>query len=70
MCDAVGFDYLEYVVKHITIPFVAIGGIKRHHLKELISRGANTICLVTEIIGADDSKERINEIKKIMGENK
>jgi len=70
VCDAVGFDYLEYVVKHITIPFVAIGGIKRHHLKELVSRGATTICLVTEIIGADDIKERINEIKKIMGENR
>ena len=68
--NAVGFDYLEYVVKHITIPFVAIGGIKRHHLKELVSRGATTICLVTEIIGADDIKERINEIKKIMGENR
>ena len=70
VCDAVGFDYLEYVVKHITIPFVAIGGIKRHHLKELVSRGAKTICLVTEIIGAEDIKGRINEIKKILGEDK
>lgn len=69
VCDAVGFEYLAYVVSHITIPFVAIGGIKRHHIKELISRGATTICLVTEIIGADDIKERINEIKTIMGEN-
>jgi thiamine-phosphate pyrophosphorylase len=70
VCDAVGFEYLEYVVKHITIPFVAIGGIKRHHLKDLVLRGAKTICLVTEIIGADDIKQRIHEIKHILGENK
>lgn len=67
---AVGFDYLEYVVKNVTIPFVAIGGIKRHHIMDLISRGTKTICLVTEIIGADDIKQRIAEIKELLGETK
>ncbi|MCP3942572.1 MAG: thiamine phosphate synthase [Desulfobacteraceae bacterium] len=70
VCDAVGFDYLEYVAKTIEIPFVAIGGIKRHNLRQIRSRGAKTICLVTEIIGADDIKKRIYEIKKILGETK
>ncbi len=70
VCDAVGFDYLEYVVKNVSIPFVAIGGIKRHNLREVVSRGAKTICLVTEIIGADDIKKRIDEIKKILGESR
>lgn len=68
VCDAVGFDYLEYVVKNHTIPFVAIGGIKRHNLREVVARGAKTICLVTEIIGAQDIKQRIDEIKALLGE--
>ncbi|MBU0971546.1 MAG: thiamine phosphate synthase [Proteobacteria bacterium] len=68
VCDAVGFDYLEYVVKNHAIPFVAIGGIKRHNLREVVSRGARTICLVTEIIGAQDIKQRIDEIKALLGE--
>ncbi len=67
---AVGFDYLEYIVKNHSIPFVIIGGIKRHHIMDLISRGAKTICLVTEIIGADDIKQRIAEIKELLGETK
>ncbi len=68
VCDAVGFEYLEYVVANHDIPFVAIGGIKRHNLFDVASRGAKTVCLVTEIIGAKDIKKRIKEIKQILGD--
>lgn len=68
VCDAVGFEYLEHVAANHDIPFVAIGGIKRHNIKEVISRGAKTVCLVTEIIGAENIAERINEIKDMIGE--
>ena len=68
VCDAVGFEYLEYVVATHDVPFVAIGGIKRDNLPEVVSRGAKTVCLVTEIISAEDIKKRIKEIKQILGE--
>ncbi|MCG8616228.1 MAG: thiamine phosphate synthase, partial [Desulfobacterales bacterium] len=68
VCDAVGFEYLEHVAANHTLPFVAIGGIKRHNIKEVALRGASTICLVTEIIGAEDIKKRIQDIKRILGE--
>jgi len=70
VCDAVGLEYLEHVVKNHDIPFVAIGGIKRHNLRDVLSRGAETICLVTEIIGAQNIEKRIKEIKQIIGEVK
>ncbi|RUM38583.1 MAG: thiamine phosphate synthase [Desulfobulbus sp.] len=66
VCDAVGFGYLEHIVQNYTIPFVAIGGIKRDNLAEVMQRGAKTVCLVTEIIGAKDIADRIAEIRKIM----
>ncbi|MCF6247964.1 MAG: thiamine phosphate synthase [Desulfobacula sp.] len=68
VCDAVGFEYLEHVVASYDIPFVAIGGIKRGNLKDVVSRGAKTVCLVTEIIGAKNIEQRIKEIKDIIGE--
>ncbi|MCG8686725.1 MAG: thiamine phosphate synthase [Desulfobacterales bacterium] len=68
VCDAVGFEYLDHVVSEHTIPFVAIGGIKRHNIKAVADRGASTICLVTEIISAPDIKERIKEVRNIIGE--
>lgn len=70
VCDAVGFEYLEHIAKTHDIPFVAIGGIKLHNLKDVVSRGARTICLVTEIIGAKNIEKRIKEIKQILGETR
>jgi thiamine-phosphate pyrophosphorylase len=72
VCDAVGLEYLEYVAENHDIPFVAIGGIKRHNLPQVLERGAQTVCLVTEIIGARDINKRIREIQEIFtsGEEK
>ncbi|WDP90525.1 MAG: thiamine phosphate synthase [Desulfobacter sp.] len=67
VCDPVGFDYLAHVAENHSIPFVAIGGIKRHNIKSVAGRGAGTICLVTEIIGARDIQARIKEIREILG---
>jgi thiamine-phosphate pyrophosphorylase len=54
VCAPVGLEYLEYAVKNVTIPFVAIGGIKAHNIDQVSRLGAKTLCLVTEIVGADD----------------
>lgn len=70
VCDAVGLEYLEHVVKTHDIPFVAIGGIKRHNLRDVLSSGAKTVCLVTEIIGAENIEKNIKEIRNILGEYK
>lgn len=64
VCEPVGLSYLDYVVKNIKIPFVAIGGIKLHNIKEVKSHGAGCIALVTEIVGAADIKMQIWEIRK------
>jgi len=67
VCAPVGLDYLEYAAKHVPLPFVAIGGIKQHNLPEVISRGARTVCLVTEIVGAEDIAERVKQLNGILG---
>ncbi|MDK2823860.1 MAG: thiamine-phosphate pyrophosphorylase [Clostridia bacterium] len=66
VCSPVGLEYLEYVVKNHDIPFVAIGGIKLHNIAEVKKRGANCICLVTEIVGATDIKKTVEEIRNIL----
>ena len=66
VCDPVGFDYLEYVVDNIPMPFVAIGGIKEDNIHEIMIRGAKTVALVTEIVGADDIAEKVKRLRFIM----
>jgi thiamine-phosphate pyrophosphorylase len=66
VCDPVGLTYLDYVVKHLDIPFVAIGGIKEHNITEVKARGAKCICLVTEIVGAENIGEKIRTLRGLM----
>ncbi|PID72351.1 MAG: thiamine phosphate synthase [Desulfobulbus propionicus] len=68
VCEAVGLEYLEYVASTIPLPYVAIGGIKAHNISEIVNRGAQTVCLVTEIVGAQDVTETTRSItNQILG---
>lgn len=62
----VGLEYLEYVEKNITLPYIAIGGIKLSNLHEISNRGAKRVALVSEIVGADDIVCKINDLNKIL----
>lgn len=62
VCDPVGCSYLEWVAENISLPFVAIGGIKLHNIDQIVRRGARSICLVTEIVGAPDIVARIRQV--------
>jgi thiamine-phosphate pyrophosphorylase len=66
VCDPVGLSYLDYIVKNISLPFVAIGGIKEHNIASVYQTGARCIALVTEITGAPDIGERVRAIRAAM----
>lgn len=67
VCAPVGLSYLDYVVKNIDIPFVAIGGIKEHNLAEVYAHGARCACLVTGIVGNEDIPAAIARLRTIAG---
>lgn len=67
VCEPVGLSYLDYVVQNLEIPFVAIGGIKAHNLDQVVRHGADCICLVTEIVGAEHIGNKIQEIRAGIG---
>ena len=64
--DPVGFEYLDFVVAELDIPFVAIGGIKEHNIGEVVRRGASCVALVTEIVGERDIAAKITALRKQM----
>jgi thiamine-phosphate pyrophosphorylase len=64
VCAPVGLAYLEYVLREIPLPAVAIGGIKRHNIDQVIEKGARSVCLVTEIVGADDIAGMVRRLRK------
>ncbi len=66
VCDPVGFEYLDYAVRNVKIPFVAIGGIKLNNIKSVVEHGARCVALVTEIVGAEDIVDVIASARNIM----
>jgi len=49
--------YIEQVAAEISIPFVAIGGIKTHNVDEVLEAGATSICMISEIVAAEDVQQ-------------
>lgn len=66
VCEPVGLNYLDHVVRNVPLPAVAIGGIKLHNIDQVLARGARTICLVTEIVGADDIAGTVRQLTEKM----
>jgi len=66
VCAPVGFAYLDFVVRNLNLPFVAIGGIKEHNLREVATHGARCMALVTEITAAPDIRGKIAALTRIL----
>ena len=64
--EAVGIDYLDYVVKNINVPFVCIGGIKLNNMDILIEHKAMSLCMLTEIVSSEDIKSKCELLIKKM----
>jgi Thiamine monophosphate synthase len=64
--DPVGYEYLDWISRNADLPFVAIGGIKRHNIAEVARHGARCCSLVSELVGAPDIRARVEEVRKAM----
>lgn len=62
--DPVTTSYIEQVAAEITIPFVAIGGIKLHNVDRVLQAGASRICMISEIVGAEDVQGVCQQFKE------
>lgn len=65
--SARGLELIDSTIKDLHIPFSVMGGIKLHHIPELVSHGAKTIAMVTEITQAENISSRIHELFSLMG---
>ena len=63
VCDPVGLNYLSLVVRDIPLPAAAIGGIKLHNIDQVLAAGARTVCLVSEIVAADDIAGMVQQLR-------
>lgn len=66
VCAPVGLAYLDWSVANQRLPFVAIGGIKEHNLEEVAAHGARCVCLVSDVVGAEDVGAKVRRLRELM----
>lgn len=66
----VGFEYLDWVVSHVSLPFVAIGGIKAANAAEVAAHGADCCALVSALVGASDIGLAVAEVRAAISQGK
>lgn len=58
----VGLEGLAEVAKRVSIPVVAIGGINRDNVKEVMAAGADGIAVISAVVAAEDIRQATSEL--------
>jgi len=58
----IGLDRLRQIRQAVTLPIVAIGGITRDNVTEVIAAGANAVAVISAILQAESPREAARQI--------
>ncbi len=65
--EVVGTERLKQVRQAVTLPLVAIGGINKGNINEVIAAGADAVAVISAVLGAEDvegaSRQIVNRIE-------
>ena len=57
-----GIKGFKEIAGSISIPFTVMGGIKKHHIPDLLAAGVKTIAVITAITAADNPENAAREL--------
>lgn len=64
----VGLNRLKRVSRELDIPVFGLGGVKKKRIEEVMKAGSHGAAMISEILCADDIKNRTKEIINLLGE--
>lgn len=62
----VGVNLLEQALKICSLPIVAIGGINKNNVQEVLNTGVKNICMVRYLMNYKDLEKRIQYIQNLI----
>lgn len=62
----VGLEYVSWAAQHLSVPFVAIGGIDADNVARVRSAGARAVAVVRAVLGAADPDRAAQRIKEVL----
>jgi thiamine-phosphate pyrophosphorylase len=64
--DPIGIDVIKNVKSEVSIPVLAIGGIKPDKVKEIIKAGADGVAVISAILAAKDIRAATEEFLRLL----
>lgn len=64
----IGLQGLREIVKAVSLPVIAIGGINLENAKEVLRYGAKGVAVISSVVAREDVKEAAASLKKIIEE--
>lgn len=61
-----GLKTLEDVKSKVSVPVVAIGGINKNNIMSVIRAGADSVCVISAVVGHDDPQKAARELVDII----
>lgn len=61
-----GLKYLKWVSENISIPYVAIGGIKESNIEEVKKNGGDCFAMISELVGANNIGKKAKSLRGIL----
>jgi thiamine-phosphate pyrophosphorylase len=61
---AVGAELIRYAAAHAPVPFFAIGGLNASNLAEALDAGADRVCVLRAVAGAEDPEQAARELRE------
>ena len=58
-----GLEFLKGITEKSSIPVYAIGGISDHNISDVLSTGADGICVMSGLMSCEDVEEYIQKLK-------
>jgi len=66
----VGTARLAEIKKAVSVPVVAIGGIKRENVAEVVAAAADAVAVITAVIGAEDPAAAARDLVRTIEERR
>jgi thiamine-phosphate pyrophosphorylase len=65
-----GLDVLRQIRRNVSLPVIAIGGINRDNVREVIAAGADGVAVISGVVGSPDITIAARELKNSIAECK
>ena len=65
-----GPGLIREIRQHVSVPVIAIGGVNRDNVNDIIRAGADGVAVISAVVGSPDITKAARELKKLVSESR